>query len=177
MLANITLNFPTDDPNAAPITIDLNTPGASLVLDMLHANLIASIPASRAPNEPYDSRPFFAKVLKDYSDDLQLHRAGEYNANQQIRKNISNYALDEMAQLIAQLAQDRTLNWSGIPELPEAFKTKLRELDGLLKAVGTPWKDIVEDFHKRTPMSDARKKELLELVCFPEELIAWEGHA
>mgnify|MGYP001075188553 CR=1 FL=1 len=90
MLANITLNIQTDAPDHTPITIDLNAPGASFILDRLHANLIASIPSSRAPNEPYDSRPFLAKFLKDYSDDLQLHRAGEYDANQQIRKDISN---------------------------------------------------------------------------------------
>lgn len=79
-----------------------------------------------------------------------------------------------MAQLIDQLAQDRTLNLDSNRALPDDFKKRLFELDDVLKAVGTPWKDIVEDFDKRTPMSAARKKELLELVCFPEELIAWE---
>jgi hypothetical protein len=176
-ITNITITCTTDDPNAAPFAVDLNTPGASFFLEHLAREICPNTPAAYPPNAPYDYTPLVAKCLKFFSQQLLLHREGESSANQQVQNAISTYALDEMAQLIDQLTQDETLNWSSTSELPDDFKKRLFELDGLLKAVGTPWKDIVEDFHKRTPMSEARKKELLELVCFPEEFIAWEEHA
>ena len=180
MITNITITCTTDDPNHAPVTLDLSTPGASFFLEHLAHQICPGTPTAYPPDTSYDYNPSIANFLKDISNDLQLHREGEHDANRKARDAISKHALDEIAEVKDKLLHDESACFSfenPNPKVPDYFTKTMSEMGSVLRAVGTPWREIVEDFHSRHPMDDATKRRLLELACFPEELVVWKYDA
>lgn len=187
MLATFTFSFNIDidigDVDTETIEpfdpIDLDQPGASFQLDMLHDLLcqFQTEPDSYCP--PYDPQRFFVAFLKDFSKDLQSHRAGEYNANWKCRQQVAKQALDFVVNEGGMFTYAEIVDHINdpSPELPDDYRKKVILTDKLLRAVSAPWKEIVEYFHKIRPFDAATKRKLLLLACYPDDSIFAEDHA
>lgn len=177
---NIDIGIDMGDLGKEPIEpIDLNQAGASFQLDMLHDLLCHFQTKSDSHFPPYDPQRFFVAFLKDFSNDLQSHRAGEWAANQKCRQQVAKQALDFVgneggmftyAEIVAHIDNPTQ-------ELPDDYRKKVILTDKLLRAVGAPWKEIVEYFHKLRPFDAATKRKLLLLACYPDDSIFEEDHA